>query len=66
MIRIESIHIKRFRSINDLTLNIDSTYNIVTVCGQNNVGKTNILRAISLFLIKPTLNLVKTCLSLSK
>lgn len=52
MIRIESIHIKRFRSINDLTLNIDSTYNIITVCGQNNVGKTNVLRAISLFFNK--------------
>ncbi|NMC98791.1 MAG: ATP-binding protein [Bacteroidales bacterium] len=52
MIRIESIHIKRFRSINDLTLNIDSNYNIITICGQNNVGKTNVLRAISLFFNK--------------
>lgn len=52
MIRIENIQIKRYRSINDLTLNIDETYNIVTICGQNNVGKTNVLRAISLFFNK--------------
>ena len=52
MIRIENIQIKRYRSINDLTLNIDETYNIATICGQNNVGKTNVLRAISLFFNK--------------
>lgn len=52
MIRIENIQIKRYRSINDLTLKIDETYNIVTICGQNNVGKTNVLRAISLFFNK--------------
>ena len=52
MIRIENIQIKRYRSINDLTLNIDKNYNITTICGQNNVGKTNVLRAISLFFNK--------------
>lgn len=52
MVRIEQIHIKRFRSINDLTLNIDNTHNIITICGQNNVGKTNVLRALSLFFNK--------------
>lgn len=52
MIKIENIQIKRYRSISDLTLNIDETYNIATICGQNNVGKTNVLRAISLFFNK--------------
>lgn len=52
MIKIETIQIKRYRSINELTLNIDETYNITTICGQNNVGKTNVLRAISLFFSK--------------
>ncbi len=52
MIRIENIQIKRYRSINDLTLNINENYNITTICGQNNVGKTNVLRAISLFFNK--------------
>ncbi|OJV28679.1 MAG: hypothetical protein BGO32_02370 [Bacteroidetes bacterium 37-13] len=49
MIRIKKIQIKRYRSINDLTLNIDESYNISTICGRNNVGKTNVLRAIALF-----------------
>lgn len=49
MIRIISITIKRFRSILDLTLPISLDNNIVAICGQNNVGKTNTLRAISLF-----------------
>ena len=52
MIKIENIQIKRYRSINDLTLSIDESYNITTICGQNNVGKTNVLRAISLFFNK--------------
>jgi predicted ATP-dependent endonuclease of OLD family len=52
MIVIENIKIKRYRSINDLELKIDSSHNVVTLCGQNNVGKTNILRAISLFFNK--------------
>ncbi|MCK9482368.1 MAG: AAA family ATPase [Bacteroidia bacterium] len=52
MIRIENIKIKRYRSINDLILNLDETHNIITICGQNNVGKTNVLRAISLFFNK--------------
>lgn len=52
MIKIENIQIKRYRSINDSTLSIDESYNITTICGQNNVGKTNVLRAISLFFNK--------------
>jgi predicted ATP-dependent endonuclease of OLD family len=49
MIKITRIEIKRFRSINDLVLEIDTTFNINTICGQNNVGKTNVLRALNLF-----------------
>jgi predicted ATP-dependent endonuclease of OLD family len=52
MIRITEIQIKRFRSINDITLQINEDYNITTICGQNNVGKTNVLRSLSLFFNK--------------
>lgn len=51
-ITISKIIIKRFRSINDLTLHISNKQNIITICGENNVGKTNILRAINLFFDK--------------
>ena len=33
----------------DLTLDVDTENNFVTICGENNTGKTNILRAIELF-----------------
>lgn len=49
MISIEKIKIERFRSILSLELNIDIFYNLISICGQNNVGKTNTLRAINLF-----------------
>jgi predicted ATP-dependent endonuclease of OLD family len=51
-INILKVNIKRFRSINDLTLNISKENNIISICGQNNVGKTNILRAINMFFDK--------------
>ena len=54
MLIITKVEIKRYRSINDLVINIDESHNIVTFCGQNNVGKTNILRAIALFFNKMT------------
>src|SRR5690554_1605394 len=47
--RISNIEIKRFRSINNLKLEISENYNISTICGQNNVGKTNVLRALNIF-----------------
>lgn len=50
--RISKIDIKRFRSINNLTLTIVENKNLITICGQNNVGKTNILRALNLFFEK--------------
>lgn len=49
MIKISSVTIKRFRSIIDMTLPISSENNMISICGQNNVGKTNTLRAINLF-----------------
>lgn len=49
MIKISHIHIKRFRSIMDLKLPIDNINNLITICGENNAGKTNVLRALNLF-----------------
>lgn len=49
MIRIKRIRIQRYRSIIDLVLEIDNSFNLISICGQNNVGKTNTLRAIRLF-----------------
>lgn len=40
--------IKRFRSIKDLTIKIVENEPII-ICGENNVGKTNILRALNIF-----------------
>ncbi len=47
--KIRSVHIKRFRSIINLKLDLDSIEHITTICGANNAGKTNVLRAINLF-----------------
>lgn len=49
MIKITYIEIHRFRSLMDLELDFDEDYNLVTICGKNNVGKTNVLRAVNLF-----------------
>lgn len=49
MIKIIHIEIHRFRSLMDLDLDFDDDYNLVTICGKNNVGKTNVLRAVNLF-----------------
>ncbi|BAU14509.1 DNA replication and repair protein RecF [Leptolyngbya sp. NIES-3755] len=49
MIKIHRVHIKRFRSINNLELCVNQENNFITICGENNAGKTNILRAIDLF-----------------
>lgn len=38
-----------FRSILNLSFDVDNTLNLVAICGENNVGKTNTLRAIDLF-----------------
>lgn len=47
--KIRTIQIKRFRSILNLKLTLDSLEHITTICGANNAGKTNVLRAINLF-----------------
>ncbi|MDO4643896.1 MAG: AAA family ATPase [Cardiobacteriaceae bacterium] len=47
--KLKNIGIKRFRSINDIKLEIDTDTNFISICGANNVGKTNVLRAINLF-----------------
>lgn len=49
MIAITNINIKRYRSILNLEFTLDNSYNLVAICGENNVGKTNTLRAINLF-----------------
>lgn len=47
--KITKIDIKRFRSIQSLVLNLNETNNFSTICGANNAGKTNVLRAINIF-----------------
>lgn len=49
MIKIARVKIERFRSINKLEMEITSDNNIIAICGKNNVGKTNSLRAINIF-----------------
>lgn len=49
MIKIVQVEINRYRSIMNMTVKLDKDYNIITICGKNNVGKTNTLRAINLF-----------------
>lgn len=44
----ESFAIKRFRSIMDLSIDMDFNKPL-TICGENNVGKTNLLRALNIF-----------------
>lgn len=49
MIKIKNISISRFRSILKMDLDLSDELNIVALCGKNNVGKTNTLRAINIF-----------------
>ena len=46
--RFIEFQIKRFRSIKELTLKMAENEPII-ICGENNVGKTNILRALNIF-----------------
>lgn len=52
--KITSVRIKRFRSIIDLKLEFNDNSQFITICGANNSGKTNILRAINCF-FKPNI-----------
>lgn len=45
---IKEVKIQNFRSISNLTLKINEN-NLFVICGANNVGKTNFLRALDLF-----------------
>lgn len=49
MIQIVNVSISRFRSILSLEMELSLDSNLIALCGQNNVGKTNTLRAINLF-----------------
>ena len=49
MIRIVKVKINRYRSILNLEFEVNDNKNIISICGENNVGKTNTLRAINLF-----------------
>lgn len=49
MIRISEIVIERFRSIIKMNYKVSLDTNIIALCGQNNVGKTNTLRALNIF-----------------
>lgn len=49
MIKITKLTIQRYRSIIDMSLDFNVDSNIVSICGPNNVGKTNVLRALCLF-----------------
>lgn len=49
MLRIVNCSIDRYRSILSMNMAISNELNLVALCGQNNVGKTNTLRAINLF-----------------
>ena len=45
---LTSFHVKRFRSLMDVKINISTIYPVV-ICGENNIGKTNFLRALNVF-----------------
>ncbi len=49
MLKISDLEINSFRSILNLKLKIECELNLISICGENNVGKTNTLRAINLF-----------------
>ena len=49
MIKLSNVSIERFRSIMKIDYDICLDYNLIAFCGQNNVGKTNTLRAINTF-----------------
>lgn len=43
-----SFHVKRYRSLMDVKIDINDSSPIV-ICGENNIGKTNFLRALNVF-----------------
>lgn len=47
-----SFQVKRFRSLMDVKIDIDDSLP-VAICGENNIGKTNFLRALNVFFNHP-------------
>lgn len=47
--KLSRVEIKRFRSILSLNLDIDTANNFISICGANNSGKTNVLKALNIF-----------------
>lgn len=43
-----SFHVTRYRSLIDVKIDINNSFPVV-ICGENNIGKTNFLRALNLF-----------------
>ncbi len=50
--KISKISVKNFRSL--LNISIEPVQGVVSICGTNNIGKTNFLRAIKLFFTEGT------------
>lgn len=46
--KFTSFHVKRYRSLLDVKIDIDNSSPVV-ICGENNIGKTNFLRALNVF-----------------
>lgn len=46
--KIKSFSVKKYRSLLDVKINISDQFPVV-ICGENNIGKTNFLRALNLF-----------------
>lgn len=49
VVKIKSCNISRYRSILFLSMDFAQELNMISICGQNNVGKTNALGEINLF-----------------
>ncbi len=47
-IKVLSFHVKRFRSLLDVRLDISDATPVI-ICGENNIGKTNFLRALNVY-----------------
>ncbi len=60
MIKVTGIEIRNFRSYKDRENIVTGIKDLNIVVGKNNVGKTNILRAIYLFLTQKTTTLLQT------
>jgi predicted ATP-dependent endonuclease of OLD family len=58
---IKKIKISNYRSIVKIEIAVDENNNFICFCGQNNVGKTNILNALSLFFDKSVYSPEKDC-----